>query len=590
MTKDSMLWRKFIAVATAATLGVTGVAALTASSAQASTRTGGTLVFVTNANQLNHLDPQRVYTGEDIAFLNTYLFRSLVSYKPVSGSAGFTLVPDLATTIGTPTDGGKTWSWTLKSGIKWEDGSPLTCADEKYGISRAFATDVITDGPSYAIQDLDIPVDSSGNSLYQGPYKKTGQAYFDKAVTCSGMTLTVHLNNPIGDFNYFGSYPAMSPVKESVDQNSATGGNNYDNHPWALGPYKIQTNSIGNQLVLVRNSQWSKATDSIRTAYPDVVQMRYSISSDTRDQIFLTDSVKNAVNYDQGLQPVNNVAFFQNPTTAKRGLNTNSPYTRYEAFNVSPGHMDCLLVRKAIFFAFPNQALINLAGGPRFYGKIGDNPIDPLLGTDYAPTTGNVHDANFKVAGNPTYAKTLLAQAKTDCPATYTRVTDPKQGFSIDLLNNSTQQKVAAIIKPALAKAGLVVTFNFINPGTYYGTVQNPAKQGDLSRAGWAADWANASTVIPDLFLQNGGFDLNQNWKDPVYAGFAAKVAAAQAETDRAKQAADWKVLAQFVMDQYWLNFPVFNQEQNQWGSAVGGAQFWGPQGCLLFPALYVIQ
>ena len=88
MTKDSKLWRKLIAVTTAATLGVTGVAVLTASSAQASSRAGGTLVYVTNANQLNHLDPQRVYTGEDIAFLNTYLFRSLVSYKPVAGAGG----------------------------------------------------------------------------------------------------------------------------------------------------------------------------------------------------------------------------------------------------------------------------------------------------------------------------------------------------------------------------------------------------------------------------------------------------------------------------------------------------------------------
>ena len=86
----------------------------------------GTIYYITNAQQLNHLDPQRVYTGEDLAFLNTYLYRTLVSYNPVAGKDSSKLVPDLATDIGTATDGGKTWSWTLKSGIKWSDGTDLT--------------------------------------------------------------------------------------------------------------------------------------------------------------------------------------------------------------------------------------------------------------------------------------------------------------------------------------------------------------------------------------------------------------------------------------------------------------------------------
>jgi peptide/nickel transport system substrate-binding protein len=118
----------------------------------------------------------------------------------------------------------------------------------------------------------------------------------------------------------------------------------------------------------------------------------------------------------------------------------------------------------------------------------------------------------------------------------------------------------------------------------------NPLKEDDVATGGWGADWANASTVIPDLFLQHGGFDMNLNWNDPTYKSFATQVATAQGETDRAKQAGEWKTLAQFVMDQYWTIKPVFQKEQNVWGSKVGGAAFWMPQGCLLFPALYVIQ
>ena len=58
--------------------------------------------------------------------------------------------------------------------MTFEDGSPITCADVKYGVSRTFATDVITDGPTYAISLLDIPTDKDGNSVYKGPYVTKG--------------------------------------------------------------------------------------------------------------------------------------------------------------------------------------------------------------------------------------------------------------------------------------------------------------------------------------------------------------------------------------------------------------------------------
>jgi peptide/nickel transport system substrate-binding protein len=250
--------------------------------------------------------------------------------------------------------------------------------------------------------------------------------------------------------------------------------------------------------------------------------------------------------------------------------------------------MDCLVIRKALFFAINTQALIDLNGGSQFYGKPGDGAIAPLLATDFAPTTGNIHDSNFNINGNPTYAKSLMEQAKTTCPAAYARATDASKGIVFDFPNTATSKKASALIQTALNAAGIQATFNFLESGTYYSYVQDPTKEDDIANSGWAADWPNASTVIPDLYTQNGGFDLTQNWTDPSYAEFAAKVSAAQAETNRAKQAADWKALNQYAMDQYWTIRPIFNLEQNQWNSGIGGADFWLPQGSLLFPALYV--
>jgi peptide/nickel transport system substrate-binding protein len=574
--------RRFVATATAAILAVGTVATGAAANAADKPVTGGTLYFITQAEQFDHVDPARVYTGRDIAFFNSYIYRNLVSYKPVAGSAGSSLVADLATNTGVPSNAAKTWKFTLRAGITWEDGSPVTCADVKYGVSRPFAADVITDGPQYLVQALDIPKDKDGSSAYKGPYKKTGQALFDKAVTCSGNTVTFNLNRSFADFNYALTYPAGAPVKASKDT-----GDKYDLKPFANGPYKIASYKIGDQMELVRNDKWKKSSDTVRTPYPDNIVVRFGLAEDVRDAIMMEDQIPNTASLD-ALQPANIRAFFADPKKANQRFNVYDPYVRYAAMNISKGHMDCLDVRKAVFFSINTQALIDLSGGREFYGDPGDNPVKPVLGLDYKKTTGNIHDPNWKITGNADYAKSLLEKAKTSCPDAYDRATNPAKGITWDIANTATNQKASVLIIDAMKAAGFNIKFNFIPSGQYYSTVMNTAKQNDISSAGWGADWANASTVIPELFTQEGGFNLSQNWNDAAYAAFKKKSDATKVETDRAKQAKGWQELSQYVMDQYWIIRPVFSKGQEVWGSKVGGVYYWEPQGNFGFGGMYV--
>jgi peptide/nickel transport system substrate-binding protein len=577
------LSRRLIATTAATALMAAGALIGTASSAgAASVQTGGTLYFITHNESFNHMDPSRNYTGQDIAFFNSYLYRNLVSYKPVKGSAGSSLIPDLATNTGVPSNSAKTWKFTLRKGIAWEDGSAVTCADVKYGVSRIFATDVITDGPQYMNGSLKIPVAADGSSMYKGPYKKTGQALYDKAVTCKGNTITFNLSRSFADFNYLLTYPSGSPVKKSKDT-----GDKYDLRPFSDGPYKIGSYKQGDELDLIRNAKWKKSSDIVRTPYPDDIVVRFGLSQDVADQIMLGNSIPNTVDLD-GLQPANLRAFFADPSKANQRFNVFDPYTRYAAVNVSAGHLDCLDVRKAVFFAYNTQALIDLSGGSIFYGQPGDNAIKPNLGADYAPTTGNIHDPNWKIGGNPDYAKTLLAAAKTSCPDGYARATDPNKGLTYDLPNTKTQQKASVLIKTAMDAAGIVMKFNFIPGGQYYSTVQDPTKQNDLSRAGWGPDWANASTVIYPLFVKEGGFDMSQNWNEAAYPAFKAGVTKALSMTNRSQQAAAWKALSQQAMDHYWVIGTIFGKGQAVWGSKVGGVYYWAPQGTFGFGQLYV--
>jgi peptide/nickel transport system substrate-binding protein len=546
-----------------------------------------TITYLTQSELWTHADPNRNYTGQHIAWFGSYMHRTLTSYARAEGAAGSTVVPDLATDTGRSSNGNKTWEFTLRDGISFEDGTPITCEDVKYGVSRTFATDVITDGPTYAIGMLDIPSAADGSSVYKGPYATSGNdiAAYDKAVTCSAdnKTITFNLKRPVGDFNYTTTYLSFSPVPKEKDDGDA-----YDMHPVSSGPYKIEKYKAKDEMVLVRNENWNKESDPIRNAYPDRIVVRFGLAEEVVDQLILSDSDKNSMSLDVIL-PTNLPAVFDdagnpNSTFTGRALNVYDPYVSYQAVNVKK--LSCLDVRKAIFYAKDFAGLIKVSGGAAFVGDPADGVIKPVMGLDYAKVTGL---EEFKPSGNPEAAMKYMAAAKKSCPDVYARVTDPKRGITFDTTVGDTQKKTAAIWIDALKKnAGIVAKFNFIEPGVYYSIVLDATKQGDLSAAGWAPDWSNASTVIPELFTETGGFPMSQNWGDPAYKAFKAKSDAALVEPDRAKQGKMWAELNQYAIDQMWVIPGVFSKTQQFWGSGLGGVYFWEPQGAPSFGDIFI--
>src|SRR5581483_10079250 len=153
---------------------------------------------------------------------------------------------------------------------KWQDGKAVTCADLKYGVSRTFATDVITGGPSYARSYLAIPTKSDGSSAYDGPYKKDGQALFDKAVTCSSAnkTITYHFSKPWPDFpKAIANLTFFNPYRADQDQGAKSNFAAFSDGPYMLqGSWNANTGGT-----FVRNPQFDASTDPVRKAYPDQI-------------------------------------------------------------------------------------------------------------------------------------------------------------------------------------------------------------------------------------------------------------------------------------------------------------------------------
>jgi peptide/nickel transport system substrate-binding protein len=538
---------------------------------------GGTIFMLQQAEQWDQVDPQRVYTGEDLAFFGATIYRSLVSFKYSEDvNEANSLVPDLATDTGTANADATEWSFTLRDGPTFQDGSPITCEDVKYGVSRTFATDVINQGPTYQIAYLDIPTDKDGSSAYKGPYSGKGQDLFDKAVTCDGNTITFKLNKSVPDFNYattLGFFPVPA------DQDT---GETYGDSPVSSGPYQIDSYETGNggKMILVRNPNWDQASDPIRKALPDRWEVDFGIDPKVMDQRLMASTGDDATAIQYGnVQPENLATVFTDPKTVApqfegRASSEYDAYVIYLWVNVQK--VPNVKIRQAMAVALDRQALRLNAGGA-FAGDLADGVIKPNIGQDYAET-GMWTDMFGQAVpdnGDPEFAKQLISESGESAPT-----------LQYDYPQTPVNDKGAAIVKDSLEKAGFTVKPNPIEPGVYYSIVFDPAKAGEFGSGGWGPDWPNASTVIPPLFTQKGGWDLSE-LDDPE---FNQKVEDAQVELDRATQAKMWQDLNKEAMQNVYVIPTRFNLTQIIGGDKVQPTYQWAPYSSWPYAEMYVTQ
>jgi peptide/nickel transport system substrate-binding protein len=558
------------------------------SEAPSGPQAGGTLHLLTNAERWADVDPQRIYTGEDIAFFSGTIYRALESYVYSDDEAeGTTLQPDLATDLGTATDEGATWSFTLRDGITWEDGSPIVCADIAYGVSRTFATDITGGGPSYAIQYLDIPQNDEGRSQYPGPFTATPeqQALFDEAVVCDGNTITFHLKTPVADFNYTTTL-GMFPMPNRTDHPGVDIGEGYgvNEPPLANGPYRVEEYSpgVGGTMTLVRNENWSKDSDTIRPAYPDSWVIHFGVDEKLLDQRLMSPSGDDEFGLQYGqVQPENLPTIFADADNPKpefegRAISGFDPYSRY--FWVDVNKIPNEKHRQAMAVALDREAARTVLGGD-FYGDYGDGVIKPNIGQDYADTGfyTDLFGEPIPPSGNVELAKRLIAESGEEVP-------DLKWNYA----DTDVGAQYFAVVQESLQEAGFTVEPGPIPPGDYYNTVFDPENEltGNFGNNGWGPDWPNASTVIAPIFTVNGGWDVSQ-LDDPKVND---QVDDALTTLDRGAQATKWQALNKEYMLHAYVIPTFFGRSQTIAGTKVGPIYRWSAYGSWPYGVMYAVQ
>ena len=542
-------------VATVLALGLTATAcagggsATTAPSASAGASSapaaaaGGTLSIL-SGTATEHWDPQRTYVGVNIESGNRLFSRTLTTFGPVSKDGEpAKLVADAATDTGTVSADGKEWKFTIKDGIKWEDGQAVTCEDFKYGISRTFAVDVITGGPNYAIQYLDIPKNEDGSSAYAGPYKKTGQDLFDKAVICDGNNITFKMSKPSGDFNQAITMTSFGAFRKDKDQGDKSNFQIFSN-----GPYKLDGTWTPNKGgTFVRNDQWDPKTDTIRKAYPDKITWDESLTQETLYERLIANQGddQNAITFDQA--PVTALANVVGGAEGRYSI-VASPYTRYLVPNFKSKVMSNDKAREALALATDRSAYVTAAGGDQVV-KATNSLINPALPA--FPNTPLL--AGDK--GDPAKAKEALQASGLTLPVK----------IKVTYRKNDTLDKVFAGLKTGWDAAGFDTELVGIPADQYYGTLQSPenATKYDAMWAGWGADFPSASTVIPQLLDSRSQISAGGPGQDYGYfdnKDFNAAIDKAYALTGEEGEKA-WGALDTEVVTKYFGVIPLINDQ-----------------------------
>lgn len=436
---------------------------------------GGTLTIFSTGEEMS-FDPA---TSQNLAITTLGLTaRRLTAWK-TSADAPTELIPDLATDVGTPSDDGATWTFTLQEGLQFEDGTPITAATVKYGLERSFASE-LTGGLTYHKVLLE------GGQDYSGPF--SGE-HLDSIETPDDLTLVFHLNRPYGDFGWIASTPAFAPVPEESGEPET-----YATEPVTSGPYRLESYAPGSRAVLVRNENWDPATDQARTGGPDRIEFALAQDASVVAQSLIADRSDAQDAFLSTFVPTAQLVQAQNDPNVGDRLVTSGPGAlEYLALNTESEALKDPAVRRAIQYAVDKQAYLTAKGG-EISGDYATTLITPgIAGREEYSLYAD------EPAGDPEEAERLLKEAGAG-------------ELNLRLVITDDQTGAAEAIQQGLSRAGITVTIQPLDENAYSSEVTAGDGSGyDLVLSSWQPDVPSPNANLTPLFhsSQIGGGNYN---------------------------------------------------------------------------------
>lgn len=489
--------------------------------AVAGAKTGGTLTLPYNSTP-ETFDPTRSYYQDTGAILGQLVTRSLTTYR-VNKTGKPTLVPDLAQDLGQQSADGLTWTFKLKTGLKYSDGSPIKAADFVYAIKRSFAVDELPDGPTYAQTYM------KGGDKYKGPYSDK-DSNFQAADAPDDNTVVIHLVKKWPTLPYYAAFSQMSPIPQAKDTKQ-----NYGNDPLATGPYMFDTYTKGTELKLKKNPNWDANSDPARHQYVDAYDFKFGIDIVPNQTAIIASNgtAATSLNWDGVDSSLVQKVSGAGATNATQLVTGADPCVSYSNIDTTQVPLE---VRKAYAVAYPFDQIRKATGVNSLqYSPATTYGSPNIPGFEaYTPVNGLTGQGN----GDPAKAKQMLqAAGKTGFTISYYYANnDP-----LAIAGNSAK-------KQALTAAGFTVKDVGVPKADlrkHIAETDHKVNTGQGPR-GWCYDWPSGDSIYPALFT-SAVVDSGQSvgfLKDPALDKEINDIAALPIDQQQAKWNAFDKKLA----------------------------------------------
>jgi peptide/nickel transport system substrate-binding protein len=405
-------------------------------------RDPGALV-VAQASDVIILDPVRATDSESIE-VGELMFEGLVGWKP-----GTTDVEPRLATSWRVSETGLTWTFALRPGVKFHDGTPFDAAAVVFSFDRLLAKD-----HPHSIRD-------------HANYWRGQLLDVEKVVATRPLEVEIHVRRKYAPLlGNLAMYPIVSPAAVRA------WGEAFPDHPVGTGPFSFESWTKGSRVVVRRfPGYWG------RPAALD--QIVFQVEADARQRLINLES--GSVDLATAILPDEQPFVELHPDLVLYSTHGND--ISYLAFNTQQPPFDDVRVRRAANFAINKEPIVKLG----FQGRAiaADTPLPPTIWGYHTPATRYHHD--------PALARKLLADAEAD------GAFDPDRTYMLYAPTTPRPylpqpERVARFLQASLAQAGIRTELVLQPYPEHRAAIQ--AGKHDLCVFGWVGD-----TGDPDNFL-----------------------------------------------------------------------------------------
>jgi peptide/nickel transport system substrate-binding protein len=531
-------------------------------SSTSSSHDGGTLTILANSS-FGVADPAQNYTLQEWQLLiNTH--DGLTQFKRVGGTAGTQLVPDLATSIPTPTNGGKTYVFHIRRGIKFSNGTVMKPSDFVTTFERQFTVP----GPT-----------SFYSGIVGASACKPSHCDLSKGVVANdnNYTLTINLTAPDPELMDQLALPFAYVVPASTSM-KLTG----NNVPPGTGPYMWQSYNPNKEAVLVRNPYfhvWNAAAQP--AGYPNEIVEKYGLQ--ISDEVTQVERGAADEVFDGDVIPADRLNELNSPKYASQVHVNSLTADWYMALNTAKPPFNNLKARQAINYAANREAYVKIGGGSAL--AVATCQILPPNFPAYVPycpyTSGSDHT---KWSGRD------LAKAKALVKASGT------EGMKVVVNsgNDETSKALGEQMVTDLDSIGYKASGVYLADSIQYPYVQDSKNntKWNVAWSAWYQDYPAPSDFL-NVLLGCGTIHPNSD-ASPNIAEFCDKKIQAQINqaeklgtTDPTAADAIWtKVDHEDTDEAPWVD--LYNPKQIDFLSKRVGNYQWNPQWYILIDQLWV--